>query len=157
MTFFYRIFSTIALSLAAHSIYAAEVEVSNGYIREVIPGNKITSAYMTIDNLSSKTIKLVGAKSEDIPTIEIHEHVMTDGMMKMGQVPMIAIEANAQIKLQPMGYHLMMFGVDASLKAGKTVEVTLLFDGAEPQSPVSVTVMLPVESIKQAKSQHHHH
>ncbi|WP_448550974.1 copper chaperone PCu(A)C [Thalassotalea montiporae] len=156
MKFFVQLITAVTLFTASfHSVAkSAEIVVEDAYVREVIPGNSVTSAYMTITNQGGQAIKLVAAKSDDIPLIEIHEHTMHDGMMKMGQVAFVEIDANAQVKLQPMGLHLMMFDLEQPLVAGQQIAVTLVFD-----NNTSLDVNLPVRSIKTMKKQakHHHH
>lgn len=155
MSIFSRLVSVTALSaISFFSIagdFAKSIEVKDGYVREVIPTNKVTSAYMTITNNSSETVKLVGAESRAIPRIEIHEHLMNDGMMQMRQKNYIDIAAGTSAVLQPMGLHLMMFELSEPLKAGQEVEVTLLFEGNKKK-----VITLPVRSIKKAKTHHHH-
>lgn len=156
MKLFVQIISVLTLLFSSFLGVAksADVAVNDAYMREVIPGNSVTSAYMTISNKSEQAIKLVAAKSDAIPLIEIHEHTMHDGMMKMGQVDYVKIEANSQVKLQPMGLHLMMFDLTQPFAAGQQITVTLMFD-----NNTSIDVNLPVQSIKTMKKQakHHHH
>lgn len=129
-----------------------KIDVENGYVRESIPGNTITSAYMTISNNSANSVKLIGVSSKSIPRIEIHEHTMNNGMMQMRQKAFIEITAGEQVVLQPMGLHLMMFDLAQPLKDGELVEIELEFS---EHSALAVT--LPVHSIKKKKPQHHHH
>ncbi|NMP30366.1 copper chaperone PCu(A)C [Thalassotalea sp. M1531] len=153
MSTFSRVVTVFTLILSTFSAFGSNVDVNDGYIREVIPGNEITSSYMTINNNSEQQVTLIGAKSREIPRIEIHEHLMADGMMKMRQKEFIIIAAGDSAVLQPMGLHLMMFDIKTPLKAGQDVNVTLLFkEGQE------IDVLLPVKSIKQTKpkTKHHH-
>ena len=152
MRFFSKALIALSLMSAAFTslVQASDIDVSNAYMREVIPGNSVTSAYMTISNQSDAEIKLVAATSSISPTIEIHEHTMRDGMMRMGQVAGITIGAGEQATLQPMGLHLMVFDLAAPLKAGQQVTMTLAFENNQ-----KIDVTMPVRSIKQAK--HHHH
>ena len=144
--------AVFSLFFSTFAAFASSITVTDGYVREVIPGNSVTSAYMTIHNDSAAAVKLVSAKSAAIPVIEIHEHTMADGMMKMGQVDFIEIAAGSQVVLQPMGLHLMMFDLSKPLKAGEQLALTLVFDNNQ-----TLNVTLPVQSIKQAKHNHHHH
>lgn len=133
-------------------VNASPITVDNGYVREVIPGNNITSAYMVINNGLDKDVMLTGATSDASPRVEIHSHAMEDGMMKMRQLTSLNVSAKQSVFLQPMGFHLMMFDIAKPLKAGDTVNLTLFFnDGSE------VALSLPVQSIKQKQKQHHHH
>ncbi len=145
--------STLAAFIYFVSIasFANTIAIDQGYVREVIPGNNITSAYMMIENLSDKPVSLVGATSDVSPRVEIHAHSMEAGMMKMRQLASLSIKPKQQLILQPMGFHLMMFELSRSIKSGETVNMTLSFSNGD-----QVDVTLPVHSIKQ-KKQHHHH
>jgi len=134
------------------NVFAESITVDKGHVREVIPGNRITSAYMEIHNGFGHEVSLLRATSTASPKVEIHTHLMADGMMKMRQVESINIAGKQTVTLQPMGFHLMMFDLPKTLKAGQQVELTLYFSNDH-----QVTVLLPVQSIKQKKQRHHHH
>jgi copper(I)-binding protein len=53
------------------------------------------------------------------------------GMMRMQEVPSIAVPAGATVMLEPGGYHLMLIGLAAPLTAGQTFDVTLEFSSGE--------------------------
>jgi copper(I)-binding protein len=140
-------------------VFAAEhsnqITVEGSYIRAKIPGTDITSAYMTIKNKGDEAVMLIGASSQFSDRIEIHQHTMSDGMMKMRQVQQLLIKDKNQVILQPMGYHLMIFNVKEALQAEQKVSLTLHF---KQQKDLVVTI--PVQSIKKertVKKQHHHH
>lgn len=141
----------VCIMCLSFNAFAESIKVDNGHVREVIPGNRITSAYMEIHNGFDHQVSLLRATSKSSPRVEIHTHTMADGMMKMRQVDSITIEKKQTVTLQPMGFHLMMFEIPKTLKAGQEVELTLYFSDAQ-----EVTILLPVQSIKQQK-QHHHH
>jgi periplasmic copper chaperone A len=126
----------------------AAVSVTDSYVRETIPGVSITSAYMVIQNNSSAPIRLQGASSEISGRIEIHQHLMANGMMQMRQVDGITIDPYQQVELQPHGFHLMVFDVKQPLADGEQVNLTLQF--AHHQA---LQIKMPVRSIKQ---QAHH-
>lgn len=144
----FLIFSTMFMTLSA-TVFAHEVKVSGGYIRETIPGTVISSAYMRIKNSANEGMLLVGASSNVSPRIEIHEHVMNDGMMRMQQRPSLIIDAESEVILKPSGYHLMMFELTQPLKDGELVWLTLHFADHDDHQ-----IQIPVKSIK--KMQHHH-
>jgi len=132
-----------------------DIVIEAPHARATIPGTNVTSAYMSIENKSNKTFVLTGASSSVSDRIEIHQHVMSNGMMSMRQVKKLVIEAKEQVILQPMGYHLMIFNVNKPLLPTDNIKLTLHF---AHQSDVVVSI--PVQSIKQekqAKKQHHHH
>ncbi|NQZ20805.1 MAG: copper chaperone PCu(A)C [Colwellia sp.] len=142
----------------SNSVFAHEnrnIVIDAAHIRASIPGTNVTSAYMSIENKSVKTIVLTGASSAVSDRIEIHQHVMNNGMMSMRQVKQLIIKEQEQVILQPMGYHLMIFNVKKPLLPEDNITFTLHFAHQN-----DVVVSIPVQSIKQekqAKKQHHHH
>jgi len=122
------------------------ISVEGAYIRSSIPGTTISSSYMIIENKGEKTVTLLGANSKISPRIEIHQHSMYDGMMRMRQLESIDIKAKQRIILQPSGLHLMLFDVKKPLKAQQKVELTLNFS-----NETSVTIQVPVYSPLQEK------
>tara|TARA_R110001592_G_scaffold37251_15_gene124372 strand:- start:3985 stop:4464 length:480 start_codon:yes stop_codon:yes gene_type:complete len=154
-------FIAIVLSFTLLSInsdvFAAEhdsnIIINGPYVRASIPGTSITSAYMSIENKNDEALILTGVSGLFSDRIEIHQHTMSDGMMKMRQVEQLTIEGNNKVVLQPMGYHLMIFNVKKALLPEEELSLTLHF---KQQKDLVVTI--PVRSIKQenpAKKQHH--
>ena len=134
--------------------FAEQLTVENAYVRATIPGTSVSSAYMEIVNHSDKPLVLLAASSPVTDRIEIHQHTMEDGMMKMRKQASLTIPAHQTVMLQPGGYHLMIFNLATGLKAGEQIPLKLTFEGGE-----SLQVTLPVQSIVREKSQqsHHHH
>ncbi len=126
------------------------VAISDGFVREKIPGTELSSAYMKIANMTENSVTLLGASSKISKRIEIHEHTMQNGMMNMRKRNAIVINKQATVVLQPMGLHLMIFDLKKPLVDGQAISLTLHF-AAHPD----VVVQLPVQSIKR-KSKHHH-
>ncbi|MFT6918977.1 MAG: copper(I)-binding protein [Cognaticolwellia sp.] len=124
--------------------------VENGYARESIPGTSISSAYMTIKNLSAKNIRLIAAASAVSDRIEIHQHTMSDGLMRMRQRDYVEISAQNSTVFQPSGFHLMIFDLKHPLKAKENIIITLSFDDQS-----SIDVNYTVQGLKQKKHEHH--
>lgn len=129
------------------------------YVRATIPGTSISSAYMDISNHSANAISLIKVTSDISPRIEIHQHTMVDGMMRMRKVNSIDIEPNGRVKLQPSGLHLMVFDLNNPLKPQQEIKLTLHFSNND-----TLTASLPVYSPAQEKaaqdsgpSMHEHH
>ena len=52
---------------------------------------------------------------------------MKDGVMKMRMLDKLALKANQPEKLEPGGFHLMLFDLKKPLKVGENVDFTLHF------------------------------
>jgi copper(I)-binding protein len=150
--------SIISLVILVSSVFAnvslasenAKFVVENGYARESIPGTSISSAYMTIKNLSVKNIRLIAAASPVSDRIEIHQHTMSEGLMRMRQRDYVEILAQNSTVFQPSGFHLMIFDLKQPLKAKENIIITLYFDDQS-----SIDANYTVQGLKQKKHEHH--
>lgn len=116
-----------------------DITVAEGYIKASIPGSDITAAYMTISNTANKAITLQKITSTISDRIEIHEHSMTDGMMRMREVGEITIDANSEVVLQPSGLHLMIFSLKQQVTEKDVIPLTLYFS-----NETKINIQLPV-------------
>ena len=133
----------LAVTIVSHAHAASEVTVDDGYIRASIPGTNVTAAYMTINNNSDKAVTLQKVSSSISDRIEIHEHSMADGMMRMNEVAEININARSKVTLQPSGLHLMIFSVKQKITEQDVVTLTLHFS-----NKTKVNIQLPVYRYK---------
>jgi len=120
------------------------ITISQPYARETIPGTHISSAYMLIKNNSTTDRKLIAISSNISPRIEMHQHLMANGMMKMRKISAITIPAQQHVVLQPAGLHLMIFDLKKPLISTQIVKMTLHFDDKS-----TMIVQVPVVSLKQ--------
>ncbi|MFT5815849.1 MAG: copper(I)-binding protein [Psychroserpens sp.] len=139
-----------ALTNVGFTSQSTEVLVENGYVRESIPGTSISSAYMTIKNLSPSNIRLIAASSAVSQRIEIHQHTMANGLMRMRQRDYVDVSAQSSTVFQPAGFHLMIFDLKQPLKAKENIIITLHFDNKS-----SIDVNYAVQGLKQKKHEHH--
>ena len=116
-----------------------DVTVVNGYLKASIPGSDVTAAYMTIKNASNSKVTLKKVTSGLSDRIEIHEHSMSDGMMRMRKVEDVVIEAKSEMLLQPSGFHLMIFSLTQQITEQDVAAFTLHFS-----NDVKINIQLPV-------------
>ncbi|WP_371186805.1 copper chaperone PCu(A)C [Thalassotalea maritima] len=133
---------TTLFLLFSGQVSAHHLIISDHYVKETIPGTKISAAYMHIHNHSEQQRKLVNVTSDISERIELHQHIMDGDMMKMQQVNSIAIEANDYTVLQPHGYHIMIFALQQRLHAGQEIELSLYFD-----DQTTATIKVPVKGL----------
>ncbi|OJW50270.1 MAG: hypothetical protein BGO63_10570 [Candidatus Accumulibacter sp. 66-26] len=117
-------------SLSALNAQAAEADLSvaDAYVRLAPPGTPTTGAFMTIKNAGGADRKLLKADSPVARSVELHNHINDNGVMKMRQVAEIDVKAKGQAVLKPGSYHIMLIDLKAPLKEGETVPLTLTFD-----------------------------
>lgn len=135
------------LAAQAHEFQAGQIQIDHPWSREMPPSAPNAAAFLTLHNQGEAADRLLAASSPQAQKVELHEHVHQGGMMKMQQVQGIDVPAGAEVKLQPMGYHVMLFGVKQQLKDGERFPLTLRFEKAgEVQVEVAVQKDAPAEA-----------
>ena len=119
------------------------ISVIEPYIRAMPPGQPVTAMFLQLNNASGDSHALVKAESDVSKSVELHEHKMQDGMMKMGQVAQIDLAPNVSTALQPGGYHIMLIGLKNDLAEGQNVDVNLVF-----QDGSNIKIQAPVKKIQ---------
>jgi len=119
-------FAAVALlASAAH----AQVTVSHPWVRTTVAPQKTTAAYLTIT--SAQGGKLVSASSPIAASVDVHEMKMQGDVMRMRAVDALPLPAGQAVEFKPNGYHLMITGLKAPVKAGDTVPLTLVVEDAK--------------------------
>jgi copper(I)-binding protein len=108
----------------------AGVKVVNAWARATPGMAKNGGAYLTIRNPGKQADRLVAAKGDVAKRVELHTHLMEDGVMRMREVPGIDIPAGGSVTFKPGSYHVMMIGLHKPLKKGDNFSVTLVFEKA---------------------------
>lgn len=91
------------------------IRVTDGYVREPIPGRMMSAAFMTLSNTSKQQQTLVSASAPWAAVIEIHTHSHEGGVMRMRQIDKLDIPAGETVELKPGGLHLMLFKLQLPL------------------------------------------
>jgi periplasmic copper chaperone A len=100
------------------------------------------SIWLEIQNHTAVDDALVGAEFEGCTAIELHDMTMENDVMVMREVEggKIPIPAGGRVELKQGGLHIMCIGKEAPLEAGSTLDVTLLFENAQPVHVTAVVV-----------------
>ena len=126
-----------AAPAAAAGVSAGDITVSNAWARATAGPAKAGAAFMHLKNKGDTPDKVVSADADVSKVVELHTHVMQDGMMKMREVPSIPVPADGATMLEPGGYHIMFIGLTEPLQKGASFPLTLTFEKA---GTVTVTV-----------------
>lgn len=121
---------------------SAQLEINDGFIRGLPPGQSTTAAFMTLHNPGTEPVVLVGGRSDIAAALEVHGHQHTDGMMRMRPVPEFEIAAGGTRVLSPGSYHLMIIGLNRVLVDGDKADLVLIFADGKEQA-----LTLPVQSV----------
>ena len=124
-----RVSAAICVSLLACTAAMADVSATNAWVRGTVPAQTSTGAFLTLT--SSEDAKLVGVATPIAKTAEIHKSESHGGMMHMEPVDAVALPAGKPVALQPGGYHVMLLGLKAPVKAGAHVPLALTIEDAK--------------------------
>ena len=146
-----HLLSSVALTAFISSAAFAEVNVENAYARAVPPGQSNSALFLTLSNTDSTDMRLVSASAKNIKYVELHNHINTNGVMKMRPVKEITIPAKHSVELKPGGYHIMLIGLEESYTEGNYVELQLDFaDGT------SLQLQVPIKNVLKHAAHHEH-
>lgn len=108
----------------------SDIVVSGEWARPILIAGRPGGAYFHIQNNGDNGDKLIGVTSSLSPRVEIHEHTMKDGVMKMSQVMALDVPAGGNVELKPGGYHIMIFDTSSKYGVGDTIDLKLNFEKA---------------------------
>jgi len=118
-----------AVALAAASLAHAQVTVDKPWVRTTVAQQTTSAAYFTVT--SAQGGKIIDASSPVAAAAEVHEMKMAGDMMKMRAVDAVPLPAGQPVEFKPNGYHLMLTGLKAPLKAGDVVPIKLVVEDAK--------------------------
>jgi copper(I)-binding protein len=148
----------LLLSMWVWSIGAAAqvLQIREGYVREMPPGQSTSAAYMKLINTGARPIGIVAATSDSAGSAELHAQNQRGAMQKMTRVTRLEVPPRGQTVLTPGGQHLMLINLKRSFRAGDQIGITLLDEEGK-----SYSAMLPVVNFVNdsapAAGQHQHH
>lgn len=135
---------------------AAQVQVSDPWVRSTVPAQKATGAFMKLK--SAGEAKLVSAGSPAAKVVEVHEMSMKDNVMQMRAVESVALPAGKTVALKPGGYHVMLMELVKPIEAGAMVPITLTFvdkDGKKFTQEVKAEARAPGDDGSKHKGHKH--
>lgn len=121
----------LSMALFVSAIFAADIEVSDIYVRQTPPKAKNTAIFLKIQNNSDKDIALIDAECDLSDNVELHTHLSDGKKMAMIKVPEITIKANSSIELKPGSDHIMLFDIKNPVTQDSKVNLTLSFSNGE--------------------------
>lgn len=142
------------LALAHHD----HVEATNVWSRATPPGAKNGAAYMILTNDTAKADRLIDAASDVAERVEIHTHLMENGVMRMRRVEGgVDVEPGTPVVFQPGGLHIMLMGLKKQLVPGDTFELVLTYRDAGQVKVTAEVMPLGADGSKMGHGKVHTH
>lgn len=125
---------------------AAPVEFKTASLTISDPFSRATNGengavFLKMENSTDTPIKLVKATGDVAKVIELHTHIQEGDVFRMREVDSMEIPAEGAIKLKPGGLHIMLLGLEKSLRQGGKFPLTLTFDNGE-----TLDITVPIRS-----------
>ncbi len=106
------------------------IAVHGAWARPSMGNMPNSAAYMTLEGGGAEPDELIAAASPAAERVELHTHLVENGIAKMRPVDGIEVVPGTATVLQPGGLHLMLLGLQQKLKEGDTLPMTLTFKHA---------------------------
>jgi periplasmic copper chaperone A len=135
----------LAVGLASPAA-AAQILGETGYIvvtdgiARAAPGARSGAGYIILTNRGDVEDRLVAAESPAAERVELHTHLLEDGIARMLEVEDgFPLPPGESVALAQGGEHLMFLGLTDAWDAESGIAVRLVFERAEP-----LEITLPV-------------
>lgn len=114
---------------SASQSHSEALHLSNAYIRTMPPGRTTTAGFLRVTNHSAMACQLTGAESSISDRLEFHEHLHSDGMMRMRPVAGgVTVPPGETVIFEPGGLHIMLFNIQQPLISGENTQLQLSTD-----------------------------
>jgi hypothetical protein len=135
----------------AHDYRVGELQIEHPWSRAMPPVAPTAAAYFVVHNRGADADRLLGVQTPVAGKAELHGHVHADGVMKMQQVQDVVVPAGGEARFEPMGYHVMLFGLKQQAKDGERFPLTLTFEKAGAiEVEVAVQTEAPIATAEPA-------
>lgn len=124
------LFAALSLTLSAAAF--SQVAVKDPWVRATVAQQKATGAFMQLT--ATQDVKLISATSPAAKMVEIHTMEMDKDVMKMRQIMSLDLPAGKAVELKPGSYHVMLMGLNAQVKEGDIVPLTLTVEGKDKKT-----------------------
>lgn len=118
---------------------AANVSVTDAWVRATMPGQQVTGAYMKIR--SDADARLVRASSPAVPRVEVHEMKMDGNVMRMREVKALELPQGKTVSLEPGGFHIMLINLEKPIATGDVIPLSLTVESDGKQQTVEVNAV----------------
>ncbi len=135
-----KVLIAAALLLLGSQAYAADIEVAAPFMRAAPVAGGNGAAFLVLNNHGADD-RLIGVEADISKAVELHTHVKDGDVYRMRKVDAIPVPAHGTLELKPGGDHVMFIGLNAPIKEGATVPLTLVFEKAG-----KVKVDVPVQT-----------
>ena len=166
------LFSFLAIFIVSPSLAWAEPEsqdflrIEHPYAYATTSVQKNAAVFLTVhrqdqfedgvpDDYVAPQSFLTSVETDVAERAELHTHIMDGDVMMMREVEKYEVKNNNTLVLEPMGHHIMLFGLKAPLKVGSEFPMSLYFDDNNRRD-IMVQIVKPGETPNGGHDHNHH-
>ena len=143
--------TSLPAKAAANPESSEFLQISDGYLRALPPGQTITAGFLKVRNMSDRGCEITSAKSSITDRVEFHEHLHSNGMMRMRPRARVSVPAGETVDFKPGSLHLMLFDIKPEIEELPDTFITLQTDQCG-----SYKFPLRIKSLIPSKTKEHH-
>lgn len=119
-----------------------EITIHHPWARASLGAAPNSAVYMDLETMGSEPDRLLGGSTPVAEEVQLHTHLMDEGVARMRPVEAIEVAPGTPTVLAPGGLHVMLVGLTEKLEEGSTMPLTLVFETAG-----EVTLEVPVRGL----------
>ncbi len=103
--------------------------VAGAWIRQPAPGSDVAAVYLSLENVGTRAVKLIGVECPVASMAMMHETRESGGQSQMRALNAVSLAPGASTAFTPGGKHIMLQGLAHPLQVGERVPLVLVFAG----------------------------
>ena len=133
---------------------AGQIHILSPWARALPPTSPNGAVYLTLTNHGAHPDTLLGASADIAEHVEVHSHILEDGMMKMRRVESVDLPPHKEVLFAPSGHHIMLIGLKQPLAVGDRFSLLLTFEQTEQALVQVVEQMADTQGAGQTPHKH---
>lgn len=117
------LFLLMSVLVLSPQTWAADLSVTNAWVRATPPGKLMTAAYATLQNTSNETLVVTGVTSDVTEYTSVHETLIDRDRAIMRPVQQLTLNAGERTDLAPGGTHIMLMKLSEPLTDAQSIDI----------------------------------
>tara|TARA_Y100000385_G_scaffold188641_1_gene194949 strand:- start:1477 stop:1983 length:507 start_codon:yes stop_codon:yes gene_type:complete len=126
------LFLLTSILVLSPQTWAADLSVSDAWVRATPPGKMMTAAYATLQNTSNETLVITGVTSDVTAHTSVHETLINRDRATMRPVQRLTLNAGERTHLAPGGMHIMLMKLSEPLTDAQVIDICFTLENNGP-------------------------
>ncbi len=100
-----------------------DIRMEAGWTRGAAVGSDRIAVYGDVINDTEQAVRIVDLTMTGSARVMLHESVLENGRMRMRHVDALVVAPQSRMRLEPMGLHLMVMGLEGPLEVGALMRI----------------------------------